>query len=148
MKFIPYITVISGFLLLTSCGSEPTSEVKITTQGGPMLSLDKEVHNFGTIEYGSDASCVFTVSNTGDQPLIITECKKTCGCTVPECDSDPIAPGKTSEIKITYDSKKAGVFNKMVKVYSNSLGGTEKHLRITGEVLPQKDAENQQDTQQ
>ncbi len=133
---------------MTSCGSEPVAEVKITTQGGPMLSLDKEVHNFGTMEFGADATCIFTVSNTGDQPLIITECKKTCGCTVPECDSDPIEPGKTSEIKITYDSKKAGVFNKMVKVYSNSLGGNEKHLRITGEVLPNKGAENQTDTPQ
>jgi Protein of unknown function (DUF1573) len=148
MKFVHTIILAAAILAIPSCGSEPGSEVKVTTQGGPMLSIDKEVHNFGTLEFGADASCIFTVSNTGDQPLIITECKKTCGCTVPECSTDPIPPGKTSEIKITYDSKKAGVFNKMVKVYSNSLGGAEKHLRITGEVLPDKNAENQQDTKE
>jgi Protein of unknown function (DUF1573) len=148
MKFIQTTFALSVIFTLSSCSSDSTSEVKITTQGGPMLSIDKEVHNFGTMEFGADATCIFTVSNTGDQPLIITECKKTCGCTVPECSTDPIEPGKTSEIKITYDSKKAGVFNKMVKVYSNSLGSTEKHLRITGEVLPNKDTENQDTTQE
>ncbi len=100
-----------------------------------MFSVDKEVHDFGTLKAGADGSCVFTVTNTGSEPLIISKCEKTCGCTVPACDPSPIAPGGKSEIKVTYDTKRMGPFNKNVKVFCNSQDGGEKTLRVKGEII-------------
>ncbi|MEY3398541.1 MAG: hypothetical protein RL220_1135 [Bacteroidota bacterium] len=142
MKKIFSFTIILAALLVAGCGSEQEKpKVEVTNAGGPFLTVDKENHDFGKMAFGSDASCVFTISNTGDQPLILSECKATCGCTVPECNKEPIAPGETSEIKVTYDTKHKGPFNKLIKVYSNSTEGPEKMLRISGEVLPDENSE-------
>ena len=102
---------------------------------GPLLVLNEDFHDFGKVAKGSDVHCVFEVTNAGNQPLIISDCEKTCGCTVPQCDKNPIAPGAKSEIKVTYDSEREGAFNKTVKVISNSTDGTTKIIRIKGEVL-------------
>lgn len=50
---------------------------------GPVIKLDKDVHDYGTVEQGANGECVFTVTNTGNQPLILSRCKGSCGCTVP-----------------------------------------------------------------
>lgn len=123
--------------LSAGCQSETTSEgqAQASTSAGPMFSVDKEVHDFGTLKAGADGSCVFTVTNTGSEPLIISKCEKTCGCTVPACDPSPIAPGGKSEIKVTYDTKRMGPFNKNVKVFCNSQDGGEKTLRVKGEII-------------
>ena len=63
---------------------------------GPVITLDKEVHDYGTMQQNADGNCVFTVTNDGSEPLIISRCKGSCGCTVPQCDKDPIMPGATS----------------------------------------------------
>ncbi|MDZ4751761.1 MAG: DUF1573 domain-containing protein [Flavobacteriales bacterium] len=134
-----------GLISMISCG-EDDSKVEITTTGGPMMSIESTNHSFGTLEFGSEATCEFKVFNTGDQPLVISQCKASCGCTVPECTKEPISPGESTQIKITYDTKKKGKFNKTVTVYSNSIGETEKMLRIEGEVLADKNADNQETT--
>ena len=53
---------------------------------GPSISLDKDVHDYGTISQGADGGCEFTVTNDGTEPLIISRCKGSCGCTVPKCE--------------------------------------------------------------
>ncbi|NNE55811.1 MAG: DUF1573 domain-containing protein [Flavobacteriales bacterium] len=101
---------------------------------GPAISLDKEVHDYGTIEKGADGACTFTVTNTGTEPLIISKCKGSCGCTVPKCDKNPILPGATSEISVKYDTKRVGPINKSVTITSNSVNEPTKVIRIKGKV--------------
>ena len=101
----------------------------------PDLVVDKEVHDFGNIEKGSDGNCTFTVTNNGDQPLIISKCEKTCGCTIPTCDHKPILPAETSEIHVSYDTNRIGPFNKSVKIHSNDPDEALKILRIEGTVV-------------
>lgn len=103
--------------------------------GEPNFTVDKVVHDFGKADQFSETECTFTVTNTGDQPLIISKCKKSCGCTTPQCDPDPIAPGETSEIKVRYDSGRMGPFNKSVTVHSNDPDEPTKVLRIKGEIV-------------
>ncbi len=98
--------------------------------------MDKEVHDYGTIENGADGVCVFTVTNTGNAPLIISTCKGSCGCTVPKCTREPIAPGATSEIQVKYDTKRTGMINKTVTITSNAVNEARKTVRIKGKVLP------------
>lgn len=119
--------------LLSAVGqAQPSVAVSI---GGPNLSVDQEVFDYGTIIQGSNGSRIFTVTNTGDQPLIISKCDKTCGCTIPKCDPKPMLTGETSEIVVTYDTKRLGPFTKSVKVHSNDPEEPLKILRIHGTVV-------------
>lgn len=101
---------------------------------GPALSLDKDVHDYGTIQKGADGACTFVVTNTGTEPLILSKCKGSCGCTVPKCDKNPILPGETSEISVKYDTNRIGPINKSVTITSNAVNEPTKVIRIKGKV--------------
>lgn len=102
---------------------------------GAMITLDKEVHDYGTIDKGADGTCTFTVTNTGTEPLIIDKCKGSCGCTVPKCDKAPVMPGETSEITVKYDTKRVGPITKSVTITSNAVNEPTKVIRIKGTVV-------------
>ncbi|MFM1931823.1 MAG: hypothetical protein RL226_1126 [Bacteroidota bacterium] len=108
------------------------SAQSVTT--GPVITLDKEVHDYGTIQKGANGQCQFTVTNTGTEPLIITSCKGSCGCTVPQCDKSPILPGNTSSIAVKYDTNRVGPINKSVTISSNATNEPSKIIRIKGTV--------------
>ena len=101
---------------------------------GPSISLDKQVHDYGTISQGADGSCEFTVTNDGTEPLIISRCKGSCCCTVPKCEKTPIMPGATSAISVRYDTKRIGPINKSVTITSNASNEPTKVIRIKGKV--------------
>ena len=88
---------------------------------GPSISLDKDVHDYGTIQQGANGACEFTVTNSGTEPLIISRCKGSCGCTVPQCEKSPIAPGNTSAITVKNDTK---VIRIKGKVEASDLGNS------------------------
>ena len=103
-------------------------------QTGPKISVDKDVHDYGTIPQGANGTCEFVVTNTGDAPLILTNCKGSCGCTVPKCDTEPIKPGGKTVITVKYDTKRVGAINKTVTISSNATNEPEKVVRIKGTV--------------
>lgn len=104
-------------------------------QQGAKISSDELTYNFGTIaEADGLASHVFTVKNIGDAPLVITRVTASCGCTRPEWPKEPIAPGQTGEVKVTYNPKnRPGPFYKTVSIYSNGKKGSY-NLAIKGSV--------------
>jgi hypothetical protein len=87
------------------------------------IKMDKMVHDYGTIQQGADGSCEFKFTNSGKEPLIITNCQGSCGCTVPQCPNEPILPGKSSVIKVKYDTNRIGGIYKTVTVTSNAKSG-------------------------
>lgn len=97
------------------------------------IKFDKMVHDYGDIKQGDNGECVFKFKNVGKEPLIITMCQGSCGCTVPQCPKDPILPGKSGEIKVKYDSNRVGPISKSVSVQSNSKTGTQT-LQIKGNI--------------
>ncbi|MFK8038483.1 MAG: DUF1573 domain-containing protein [Crocinitomicaceae bacterium] len=101
---------------------------------GASISVDKDVHDYGKIENGANGVCVFTITNTGNAPLIISSCKGSCGCTVPTWPKEPIAPGSTAEISVKYDTKRTGPINKTVTISSNAVNKARMVVRIKGEV--------------
>ncbi|MBD3638406.1 MAG: DUF1573 domain-containing protein [Crocinitomicaceae bacterium] len=103
-------------------------------EDGAVITMDKEVHDYGTITQGDDGSCKFTVTNTGKEPLIISLCKGSCGCTVPVCPQEPIAPGESAEISVKYNTNKVGPINKSVTITSNAVNEPRKVVRIKGNV--------------
>lgn len=102
---------------------------------GPVISIDKEAHDYGTLEQGGNGECVFVVTNTGNEPLIIQMCKGSCGCTVPSCPQEPIAPGASAKITVKYDTNRVGPINKTVTITSNATNEPSKMIRIKGNIV-------------
>ena len=92
------------------------------------------VHDYGKIPQGVPANSTFTLTNTGDTPLLIMDVKTSCGCTVAQATKEPILPGESTSITTTYNAKKKGHFNKPIKVMTNR---SDKPivLKIKGEVV-------------
>lgn len=128
-----------GFTAIAQDGT-----TKIESAGGAEMSFETEVIDYGTISQNADGVRTFKFTNTGSQPLIISNAKGSCGCTVPTWPKKPINPGEEGEIKVKYATNRLGPINKSVTVMSNSTEGT-KVLRIKGNVIekqtsPEKEA--------
>jgi len=98
------------------------------------IEFKTDVIDYGTIEKGSDGVRVFEFTNTGNAPLVISNVKSTCGCTVPKKPKDPIMPGETGEIEVKYDTKRVNPIRKTITVYSNAETPTVA-LKIKGLVV-------------
>jgi len=100
------------------------------------MEVTPNVHDFGVIEKETPVSTIFTVKNTGDQPLTINDAKASCGCTVPRKPEKPILPGETGELEVTFTSKpnQAGQnITKTVTITANIPNST-KIVTIKGKV--------------
>ncbi len=86
----------------------------------PEISFEKTVHDYGTIVQGSDGTSEFRFTNTGKEPLILSKPQSSCGCTVPTWPQEPILPGKSEMIKVTYNTQNIGPINKSVTIVSNA----------------------------
>lgn len=126
--------LLSFALALCSVAAFAQPNAKPLGGTGPLISVDKETHDYGTIKQGANGECVFTVTNTGDAPLIITQCAGSCGCTVPQCETAPIKPGATSAISVQYDTKRVGPINKTVTIHSNAANTPSRTVTIKGTV--------------
>jgi hypothetical protein len=122
------ILVFMALLLATSIASAQD-------EAGAALSVSEDSHDFGTIkESGGKVSHAFVIKNEGSQPLVITRVIASCGCTSPQWTAEPIAPGKTGEVLVTYDPQgRPGPFAKTVSIYSNGKRGSQV-VTIRGEV--------------
>jgi opacity protein-like surface antigen len=100
-------------------------------QTGAQITFEKLVHDYGTIVQDADGNCEFKFKNTGNEPLIISGAKGSCGCTVPEWSKEPIAPGQSGSIKVKYDTKRIGKFSKTVTVTSNAVNGNNGTITLT-----------------
>ncbi|MEJ6583422.1 MAG: DUF1573 domain-containing protein [Crocinitomicaceae bacterium] len=106
----------------------------VMAQDGAKIDFTKEVHDYGTIENGANGQCTFEFKNTGNAPLIISNAKGSCGCTVPTWPKEPIAPGAKASITVKYDTKRAGAINKSVTITSNAVNDPTKVITIKGNV--------------
>lgn len=105
---------------------------------GAILKFDKLVHDYGTVYQNGDGKSEFTFTNTGDEPLVLSSVRSSCGCTIPKWPKEPILPGQTGVIVVTYDTKRIGTINKQITVLSNA---TENQiiLNIKGNVIQKPD---------
>lgn len=85
------------------------------------IHFDEDRFNFGSIDEGGVIKHTFTFSNSGNIPLIISDVRSTCGCTVAEWPKEPIAPGGTGEIPVQFDTKnKTGKQSKPITITANT----------------------------
>jgi len=91
----------------------------------PTMDFKDTLHEFGTIHAGEAVSYEFTFTNNGKTPLIISGATGSCGCTVPEFPHDPVDPGKSGVMKVTFNSSgKSGHQDKSVMIHTNTLRST------------------------
>ena len=109
MKNLAQLTLLLFFF---SC----TSPV---TQNDAFIRFDLQEHDFGAIPLKEEVQYSFEFSNPGKTPLIISNVKTSCGCTVPEWPRKPVKPGAKEKIKVKYDAAFPGVFHKTITVYFN-----------------------------
>lgn len=112
------------------------NQLNAQIENGPKIEFSKETHDYGNIKYGANGTCSFDFKNTGNAPLIISNAKGSCGCTVPDWPKEPIAPGSKGVIKVKYDTNRPGPINKSVTITSNAVNEPNKVIRIKGNVAP------------
>ena len=106
----------------------------------PVMEFTEVEHDFGTINEGDIAEHKFMFKNTGKTPLVISNAKGSCGCTVPEWPKEPVAPGATAELLVKFNSKgKPNQQQKTVTITANTETGKEK-IKIKAMVTPDPEA--------
>ncbi|MCU0349494.1 MAG: DUF1573 domain-containing protein [Flavobacterium sp.] len=106
-------------------------------QEGAKIEFKTETINYGTVVKGEDSGIrYFEFTNTGDAPLLITNVRSSCGCTVPSYPKTPIAPGKSDKIEVKYNMER-GPISKTITVETNAVNKTKGiiPLRIKGDVV-------------
>lgn len=142
MKRIFSITVLAIMTFTISCSqtSQAENSIDIDAQG-PAIEFVKVVHDYGTIVQGENGICEFKFKNNGSEPLILSNVRSSCGCTVPSWPREAISPGEESTITVKYDTRRVGPISKSITVTSN---GSEQPiiLRIKGKISPKPAAES------
>ena len=125
---IAFMSVV--FMSFTTTGHHPI----YSTVGNAIKVLwAEESHDFGEIPQGKPVSVEFNFTNTGEEPLLIADVKTSCGCTASDYTKEPVAAGKSSKIKVTYNAAAIGVFTKAITV-NFSDAASQKILTIKGTV--------------
>lgn len=118
---------------------DPISEDKISKPAGPKTTVSFDVYDydFGNIAQNSSNKYVYTFTNTGKEPLIISKAKGTCGCTVPRWPKEPIAPGEKGEIEIIYKpGKQKNKQSKTITITANT-EPSNTILKVQANVIPE-----------
>lgn len=144
-KVVLAVSLVSVFAF-TSCKEKASSKIQTANvaqaaerdeaaKAVPVMTFEKAEHDFGTIEQGAPQETTFKFTNTGNAPLIITDAKSSCGCTVPNPPKDPIAPGESSELVVKFNGSGQNQVTKTITVTANTAKGSEV-LRIKAFVNP------------
>lgn len=135
------LTLMAAVMLFSACnqskkgGSAAVANTTANASNAPVMKFDKETHDFGKIKMGDKVVYDFKFTNTGKSPLIITDATATCGCTKPEWPKDPIKPGESGAIHVTFDSSsKQGLQDKLITVTANT-NPAQNSVHLIGEVL-------------
>jgi len=128
MKKVTFIATLLVLLIATeSCrrkGNETLRNGGLTTEmikDSTRVSFAETEFVFDTINQGEKVEHIFAFTNTGDKNLIIANAFGSCGCTVPEYPKEPIAPGKSGEVKVTFNSEgKEGSQKKSITMVMNT----------------------------
>ncbi len=149
------ILILAGIfaMSLVSCkknASDKVSDEKVVeaaerdakAEDFPVMKFDEVEHDFGQINEGDVVEHLFTFTNTGKTPLVITDAKGSCGCTVPTYPKNsPIAPGAKGEIMVKFNStNKPNQQQKTVTITANTETGKER-IKIKASVTPKPKTE-------
>ena len=106
----------------------------------PTITFDKTSHDFGEIDNGTAVETVFSYTNSGRSPLVVTDIKSSCGCTVPQgWSKEPLMPGESSQFTVKFNGKGANKVSKTITLTTNTENGREQ-VRISAFIKPDPNA--------
>jgi hypothetical protein len=147
MKKVVLGLVALSILSFTSCKEDATKKIiennvvvaaerDANSSKFPVITFDKTEHDFGEIEANAAVETEFNYTNTGDAPLVITDIKSSCGCTVPkDWSREPLAPGTSGKFSVKFNGSGANKITKTITVTANTEKGSEV-VKITAFVKP------------
>jgi hypothetical protein len=137
MKKYLFLLAVLSFAVPTIAQEVKAAEKKVD---GPVLTWEKKTHDFGDIYQGDKVEHTFYFTNTGNEPLLITNVQVTCGCTTPKgWPRDPVAPGGKGELTVAFNSAgKSGKQDKTVTITSNASNTDGSVIRFTTNILDKK----------
>jgi len=140
LRSVPAATTTNANATNAAASTEPA------VPAGPLTTIDfgESTYDFGEVMEGEKVNHKYTFTNTGSEPLIISNAKGSCGCTVPNWPRTPIAPGETADIDVTFDSKGKGkvggnLQSKRVTITANT-DPANTYLTIKGKVNKTEEA--------
>ncbi|RZF62817.1 DUF1573 domain-containing protein [Sphingobacterium corticibacterium] len=142
MNILKSFFVCMALATLVSCGNSGSNEEQATdtignelTQGGK-IEFGESVYDFGEVKEGEVVEHVYAYTNTGTEPVILSQVSASCGCTTPSYTQTPVLPGKSGEVKVSFDSNgQVGKQQKIVTIVSNAENRVMT-VQLKGEVLP------------
>jgi ABC-type molybdate transport system substrate-binding protein len=120
--------------------TNPAGTAATTAPSGPTTSIKftEDVYDWGKIKQGETVEHTFKFTNTGEHDLVISDAKGSCGCTIPYYPKEPVAPGQTAEMKVSFNSTgKEGPQQKSVTVTANT-DPPQTVINIKSEVIVEK----------
>lgn len=142
MKSNLFILALAAFFV--SCNNDTkesslSDTINTTTEqssgGAAVISFTKDIYEFGKIKEGEKVSYDFEFENTGSAPLIIKNAEASCGCTVPEIPTKPIAPGETGKIGVIFNSSgKSGLQDRVITITANTVPEIVQ-IHLIGEIV-------------
>jgi Protein of unknown function (DUF1573) len=133
LKFCLTTTLLFSLQLLVAQG---LSNIDNSLNAGKVQWIQNQI-NTGTVPFGIPVSREFEVKNISTENLMILQVKSSCFCTVAEWPKEPIGPGNTAKIKVTYDSQREGEFYRIVTVLTNFDTNQSVPLALRGKVTAQ-----------
>ena len=138
MKKSIILSGIVAIFALTSCEKDQPSnlfseeerqeqaDLVVDPENAAVLTFEEDVYDFGSLPAAAKVDHYVKFTNTGKSPLIIRDAKGSCGCTVPVWPKEPIAPGATDSMKITYEAgNQKGKQRKIVTLHTNTVKDKE-----------------------
>lgn len=125
-----FLSILLAIAVVFSANAQ--SQKAASTQAE--ITFTELEHDYGEVVKGGDGMCEFIYKNTGKAPLMLTNVRSSCGCTIPSWSKEPLMPGKTAKIKVKYNTNNVGNINKSITVESNASNGRVV-LKIKGKVI-------------
>jgi len=132
MKKVFLVLFLGVFSL--SINAQTNVETKKVDPNAPVFEFASKTVDYGEIAHNADGVRTLKFKNVGKSPLIISNVKGSCGCTVPSAPKEPIMPGKEGEITVKYATNRVGAFSKTVTIFSNASEATVR-IAVKGKVL-------------
>ena len=151
MRNVFLTLTIASLVIFTSCkenAAEKINQENVTKAAErdsqaivfPSVSFDKTEHDFGQIMNGTPVETTFSYTNSGRSPLVVTDIKSTCGCTVPQgWSKEPLMPGASSQFTVKFNGKGANKISKTITMTTNTETGKEQ-VKISAFIMPDPNA--------
>lgn len=133
-KILSIITFVIVGVSVSTAQTPGSTESTPVNPNAPEFQWVSDTYDFGNIPQGIPVQAKYEFTNTGNEPLIITDVQKTCGCTKTDWSKEPVMPGQKGWVLAEYNAANEGAFNKAITVSANAKTATVK-LYFKGTVV-------------